>query len=417
MSVPTNRYSTKGSATASADVPFQFRAHIIDTDLSKRRYYAQTALADIDNDGQLEFVMGQQYGNIYWYKRNANNRWTRYLLGRNSPSDVGACAFDVDGDGWVDFVTGGAWYQNPRIPGKPFKRHVFDRRLKAVHDLVAADIDGDGQLEVLTMSDKNNLRWYKIPADPTQRWEKHDIGTSVHAGLCVGDIDGDGDLDIVRSNVWLENVNGNGSEWIWHPIGPSSMPPADFCPPFAYNATRSQVCDVNQDGNNDIVFTDAEIPGGSVWWMENIDGKGLTWKRHEIYTPPKSTNADTSTPNEAKEDRRGAYHSLYVGDLDGDGDWDVFSCEMEIVRGERAPRFYIWENVDGKGMHWKEHVVLDINLGGHETVIGDITGNGTLDMLTKPWRAHQENALQGKMYVMFLENVFSRALRNIESKH
>lgn len=375
---------------------FDFTPHLIDLSLPKRKFYAQTALADIDNDGRLEVIMGQRHGNIYWYKYHLDKTWSRHLLGKNSPSDVGACAFDVDGDGWIDFVAGGAWYQNSRDPNRPFTRHVFDKKLKAVHDLVAADIDGDGQLEVLTMSDKNNLRWYKVPADPTQPWIRHDIAASVHAGLAVGDIDGDGDLDIVRTDIWLENIKGDGTVWVEHPIGPSTPPPKDFRPPYAFNATCSVVCDMNKDGKNDIVFTDSEIPGGQVWWMENVDGEGREWKRHEIY-------------RRQQEPRRGAYHSLFVGDLDGDGDWDIFSCEMEAVRGEAGPRFYIWENVDGYGEIWQEHVILDMNLGGHATVIGDITGSGTLDMFTKPWRASRKNALKGKMYAMFLENVGTHA--------
>lgn len=370
---------------------FRFRHHLIDIHLPKG-FYAQTALADLDNDGKLEYIMGRQYGPIYWYKYHPDNRWTRHLLGKRSPSDVGACVFDVDGDGWVDFVAGGAWYQNSRSPDQPFKRHVFDRKLTAVHDLLAADIDGDGQLEVITMSDKNNLRWYKIPPDPTRPWLRHDIGASVHAGIAVGDIDGDGDLDIVRTNVWFENVNGDGTQWIEHRIGASTPPPPDFCPPYAYDATCSVICDMDGDGKNDVVFTDAEIPGGRVWWMENVDGQGREWKRHEIYTP-------------GNEPRRGAFHSLYVGDLDGDGDFDVLSCEMEAVGGEKPPCFYIWENVDGQGKAWQEHTILDINLGGHATVVGDITGNGSLDLLTKPWRASSRNALKGRMYVMFIENL------------
>ena len=89
----------------------------------------------------------------------------------------------------------------------------------------------------------------------------------------------------------------------------------------------------------------------------------------------------------------------------GDRDLDIFSCEMEAVRGDRPPRFYIWENVDGYGEVWQEHVILDANLGGHAAVLADITGSGSLDVLTKPWRAHRDNAVKGKTYVLFLEKI------------
>ena len=145
---------------------FDFKHHIIDAELPPG-LYAQTALADLDNDGQLEYIVGQQYGDIFWYKYHAPDRWSRHLLGEDSPSDVGGCALDVDGDGYVDFVAGGAWYRNSRQPGKPFERFPFDADLTGVHDVTAADLDGDGAPGVITMSDQNNLRWYKIPADPT----------------------------------------------------------------------------------------------------------------------------------------------------------------------------------------------------------------------------------------------------------
>lgn len=369
---------------------FKFKHHVIDTSLPAG-LYAQTALADLDGDGRLEYIVGQQYGNIYWYKYHTPDRWTRHLLGTDSPSDVGGCAIDVDRDGHIDFVAGGAWYRNSQDPDHPFERFLFDPELTAVHDVVAADIDSDGQMEIITMSDRNSLRWYKIPDDPTKPWIQHEIGPPVHAGASAGDVDGDGNMDIIRTNVWFQNANGDGSRWVQHPIGPNTPPPPDFQPSFAFDATCSAVCDVNGDGKNDIVFTDAEIPGGKIWWMENLDGKGLSWKRHEV-------------PN-GDEVRRGAYHCLYVGDLDGDGDFDIFTCEMEAVGGERNPRWYIWENLDGKGGGWQEHVILDINLGGHEAVVGDITGNGLPDVIGKPWRPRKENALGGEVFVVFLENV------------
>ena len=364
---------------------FAFRCHVIDTDLEGRSY-AQTAVPDLDGDGRPEFIMGRSNGDIYWYKYHAPDRWTRHLLGRESPSDVGGCAIDVDGDGHIDFVTGGAWYRNSRDPDEPFERIVFDAELAAVHDVAGADIDGDGRLDIVTMSDRNSVRWYSIPDDPRSPWQRHDIGPPVHAGLSVGDLDGDGDLDVVRTDVWFENVTGDGTQWVEHPIGPNTPPPPDFQPSFAFDATKSVVCDMNGDGRNDIVFTDAEIPG---------DGSGREWKRHEV------PNADDA--------RRGAYHSLYVGDLDGDGDLDIFSCEMEAVAGENPPRWYIWENLDGKGAEWQEHMILDGNLGGHEAVVADFTGNGLPDIISKPWAPSKGNAVGGRMYVVFLENVSGQA--------
>jgi hypothetical protein len=369
---------------------FRFQHHIIDRDLEGSSY-AQTALVDLDGDGRLEYVTGRSLGDIYWYKYHSPGRWSRHLLGTESPADVGACAIDVDGDGNIDLVTGGAWYRNSQDESRPFERIVFDPDLAKVHDVVAADIDGDGRLEVVTMSDQNTLRWYRIPDDPTKPWIRTDIGPPVHSGATVGDIDGDGHADVVRTDVWFRNVKGDGTEWESVPIGPNTPPPDDFQPYFAFDATKAIVSDVDRDGRNDIVFTDAEIPGGKVWWMKNTNGDGRTWERIEV--------AGGGPP------RRGPYHSLCIGDLDGDGDVDIMSCEMEGIRGEAGPRWYIWENIDGKGADWREHVILDANLGGHEAVVGDVTGNGRLDVIAKPWHAAEDNAVGGDMFVLFLENI------------
>jgi hypothetical protein len=150
---------------------------------------------------------------------------------------------------------------------------------------------------------------------------------------------------------------------------------------------------MNKNGVKDILFVDNEIPGGKIWWMENTDGQGNSWKRHEIFS---------SKPGEP---RRGAFHSLYVGDFDGDGDFDVFTCEMEGVPGDSSPCYYIFENLDGYGLSWKEHTILDVNLGGHAAVVGDITGNGILDIVAKPWQPRTDNAVDGKIFVVFLENI------------
>lgn len=361
---------------------FSFRHHYIDRDLPGSAY-GQTALADIDKDGDLDFVTGRANGDITWFAYEAPDRWKRHLLGRKSPSDVGGRVLDVDRDGTLDFVAGGAWYKH--APG-PFTRHVFDGKLRAVHDVVVADLDGDGRPDVLTMSDKNNLRWYGIPDDPATPWARHDIGPSVHAGIAVGDIDRDGDLDVVRSNVWFENADGKGLAWKEH----ANIPFGVLKDPYP-GATRAAVLDIDRDGDADVVMTTNEIRNPQIAWLENADGKGGAWRRHDLEAGDGAA--------------RGAYHSLAVADFDGDGDPDVFTCEMERIRGDRQPRWFIWENVDGKGARFVERVILDAGLGGHEAVAADVDGDGDLDLCSKLWRPRPDNANGGRNHADFLENL------------
>ncbi len=372
-------------ATASPTEKMKFRHHYMDRELPGGSW-GQTALVDVDRDGDLDFITGRSGAEILWYEFKGANNWTRHLLGENSPSDVGALAVDLDKDGCVDLVTGGAWYRNPRTPReKPFERHVFDT-VPRVHDVLGGDVNGDGKFDVLTMSDQNNVRWYAIPSDPSKPWEQHDVGPPVHAGIAVGDIDADGDLDILRSNAWFENVKGDGSQWTEHPTVPCGGETG-----WQANATRSAVCDINRDRRNDIVLADAEIKGARIAWVENLDGRGRSWKRHELpHNDP---------------DARGAYHSLAVADFDKDGDLDIFSCEMEWVGGARQPRWFIWENVDGKGGKFAEHVILDAKLGGHEAVVADVDGDGDLDICSKLWRPRKDNANGGRNHADFLENL------------
>lgn len=370
----------------SAGGEFRFRHHFIDRQLPGAAW-GQTAAVDLDRDGRADFITGQSGGQILWYRLEAPDRWTRYRLGENSPSEVGAAAIDVDGDGWIDLVTGGAWFRNTGRPREePFERIAFDPQLTRVHDVLLADLDGDGRRDVLTMSDRNNLRWYRIANDPRQPWERSDIGPAVHAGLGAGDIDGDGDGDVVRSNLWFENTTGKGTQWTFH----ENIPFGNPNPPYPLS-TYCAVVDLDRDGDADLVMTENEIRGGLIAWVENVDGRGGRWQCHEL---PAGDSAV-----------RGAYHSLVVADFDEDGDDDVFSCEMEGIAGDRPPRWFIWENADGRGGRFVEHVILDARLGGHAVVAGDFDGDGDLDLAGKLWRPRPDNANEGKNHADFLENL------------
>ena len=369
--------------------PVLFTHHYAFRDPGEGGAWGQTALADFDNDGDPDFVTGLRGGDVLWFENTGvRSGWVRRVLGSESPSDVGGAALDVDRDGWLDFVAGGVWYRNTGKPREQsFERHVFDANLASVHDILTGDLDGDGRLDVVTMSDKNDLRWYAVPDDPAQPWKATRIHDPVHSGIALGDLDSDGDLDLVRSNTWLENL-GNGSEWDPHKI---SEPFGDRSFPYSFNATQAAVADVNADGRLDVVLVDGENRGARGAWLEApADPRLGSWTRHDL--------------EQGDPAKRGAYHSLQVADFDNDGDLDIFAAEMEHISGERPPRWFLWENLDGAGT-FVERVILDKNLGGHRALAGDVDGDGDLDICSKPWRPAESNNNGGRNHFDLLENL------------
>lgn len=334
----------------------------------------QTTLVDVDKDGDLDWIAGCRRGTIWWFEYRGPDEWVQHILARKSATDVGGTAFDVDGDGWVDQVSGQAWHRNT---GKPRKEKFIRYANGAIntHDNVAADIDGDKKLDLLAMSDRDGLFWYKIPSDPTKKWKSHKIGPAVHGGIDpagIADIDGDGDNDVVRSNIWFENADGKGTRWKEHKNIDFGQPDAPY--PFM---TKTWVTDLDKDGDQDVIQTEGDCSSGRVAWHENIDGKGGLWKRHII---AEKTGQDL--------------HSLAVADFDNDGDMDVFSGGGPMTKGTH--RWYIWENIDGKGGRWKQHEILH-GKRCHEAKAGDVDGDGDIDICSKPWRGSEHVYLRNTL--------------------
>ena len=332
------------------------------------RSMGQTSLVDVDKDGDLDWIAGCNGGDIWWFEYRSPDNWVRHTLGRNAPTEVGGTAFDIDGDGWIDQVSGGAWYKNP---GKPRKQEFIkypNGVIPRCHDNVAADIDGDKKLDVIVMSDRSALFWYKIPSDPTMKWKAHKIGEAVHGAIDpagVGDIDGDGDNDVVRTDIWFENADGKGTKWIPHKNINFGQPDARW--PLM---TKSWVTDLDKDGDNDIVQAEGDCLSGRIAWHENKDGKGREWIRHII-------------AGKSGQD----FHSLAVADFDNDGDLDVFSGGGPLT-SKPPHKWFIWENTDGKGRNWRQHEILT-GKRCHEAKAADVDNDGDIDICSKPWNGDE----------------------------
>lgn len=329
------------------------------------RSFGQTSAVDVDKDGDLDFISGRQFGEIFWFEQHSADRWQQHKIGEKVQTDVGGVAFDVDGDGWVDQVSGGTWFRNPGDPRETEGWERFETGAIPCHDNLAADMNGDGRLDLVSIRDRAGVFWYRIPADPSQKWIEHMLlGVTVpqcHGGIAVGDIDGDGDNDVSRVDRWLENADGNGTTWTEH---------QDF--EFGKEGpwgiqTRARLVDVDRDNDLDLIQAEGDVLDGRVAWFENKDAMGGRWDRHLIKSPG----------------HRQDFHSLCVADFDGDGDQDIFSGGGPLTEGEHL--WFVWENADGKGGNWTEHVVQR-GLRTHESVCGDVDRDGDVDILTKPWR-------------------------------
>ena len=152
---------------------------------------------------------------------------------------------------------------------------------------------------------------------------------------------------------------------------------------------RTAVADLDGDGKLEIVMADADIVDSKVAILKNADGKGGRWIKVQL---PQSFTY-------------GSLHSLAVADFNGDGRLDIVVNEQEelLPAGRENPRWILWENRGGGS--YLEHIILDSKLGGHELQVGDVDGDGDVDICSKAWGPRPWNGNAGKMHVDFLENL------------
>lgn len=90
-----------------------------------------------------------------------------------------------------------------------------------------------------------------------------------------------------------------------------------------------------------------------------------------------------------------------IGDIDGDGDIDVFSEESEW-NATRA-RWFVWENMDGKGGSFQRRTILE-KPGAPNAIAADMDDDGDFDIMNKEFDPQPWNLLQGGQHADFAEN-------------
>ena len=135
-------------------------------------------------------------------------------------------------------------------------------------DVYAADIDGDGDVDMVTCSSLDNtVAWYEN--NGSQSFTKNSISTSQNSPTSVYacDLDADGDIDVLSSSnnddtaIWYENDGASDPSFTARTITTS-----------ADGAQYILAADLDNDGDIDIIQT--ALYGKKIYWFEN-ENSGL----------------------------------------------------------------------------------------------------------------------------------------------
>lgn len=281
-------------------------------------------------------------------KNNCRNFGDQQEISNSADDANSVFAADIDGDGDKDVLSASwaddkiAWYEN----GNSWKKIVISNSSDGASSVYAADIDGDGDIDVFSTSEQGHkVSWY----ENGNSWNETVIRNDFYYAHSVfaTDIDGDGDIDVLAAShssnqiTWYENGN------LWNETVITNI---------ADNVRGIYAADIDSDGDMDVLS--ASWVDDKIAWYENTDGSGTFGDQQVIST-----------------DGLGSV-SVYAADFDGDGDMDVLSASFL----DNEISWY--ENTDGKGTFGNQQIISN-NVSYVQSVFAaDIDGDYDVDVLS-----------------------------------
>ena len=339
------------------------------TPLASNTSTVDVALGDVDGDGDLDMALAKGSRPSQLYLNDGNGVFADVTAVRMPTQNGYTSALqlgDVDGDGDLDMALGkngqNLLYLNDGTGTfADVTAHLMPVDSDNTADLLLGDVDGDGDLDMFVA---NGVRYSRTP---DRLYVNNGSGTFVNVtvsrlplttgttSVALGDMDGDGDVDLVGGR--------DGNSWMYFNDGAGTFTnPGGRLLGHRDNTTDVKLGDVDGDGDLDIVmandvwqmfwptlqrlylndgagfFTERFLPGPLIFAdevaMGDLDGDGdldLSWANHgTFYSTPHNRlqiNDGTGTFEDVTYERTPIVldesRAVALGDVDGDGDLDV----------------------------------------------------------------------------------------------
>lgn len=387
------------AAFAAADDAVSCFKRIVLTD----RYYCDGInTADINGDGHADVVAGP-----FWYEGPQFSKAHEFypavpLPPADSPSDsMFSFVHDFSGDHRPDILVLGRvhkhaaqWYENPGETGELWNRHFVFERIRGESPTLC-DIDGDGRPQLICHW---NGRWGWVQPDvrdPRRPWSFTAIGENedwpqFYHGEGVGDIDGDGRLDLVINDGWYQQPNPgtphkSESSTLWEfQRGRFSM---------ERGGAQMLVDDVDGDGDSDVISSLHAHEWGLAWFEQVAADQSVSGETQAIGNRRFVQHLIMS--DRARESEFGVAfsqpHALDLADIDGDGHKDIIVGKRMWAHGPEgdvepnaAPVLYWFQhtrNAEG-AVTFVPHLIDDRSGVGVQVVAKDVNDDGKVDVLT-----------------------------------
>src|SRR3984893_3073711 len=369
-----------GTTGSTATIPFN---HLFVDPNPSSSIGSGIALGDIDGDGKLDVITadGPTFGDpgqpvVAWYKNPGGEdrgNWTKTIIDSQFGGTDDAQVADIRGNGVMDVITSDynrgqiVWYENPRNSGgnpssDPWTRHVIAAGF--LHDMAVGDVLGNGKIDVVV---HGHFGAVNNEAGPTVLYIQNnpDSWTAVtmtnapdyntngnEKGIALANLAGhtDGKLDLVENGYWLEQPANatDGSAWRARTFASS-----------ARSSAAVRVGDINGDGRLDIVMDASDGEPGALVWYEQGSGN----PRDATNWTQRLTDASILSS-----------HMLAIADMNQDGHPDI------VWGGPGATGRVGFCLNNGDGSSWTLQL-LSTSDGGRPQV-GDLGGDGDLDVVS-----------------------------------